>query len=160
MTGKQIYLIFAALCACLITPGCSKEPEKADITGEWKLETVNAVPASELSTDGYGGLDIYVSFSADMVFEIFQRLNGGTSYCRYSGTYNIIVPDTATGSYSDGNSWGAEYKVWISEDGDTLVMTGDGDECIYSRCVIPEEVRSSALEVRSGNGLTPEERFL
>ena len=56
---------------------------------------------------------------------------------------------TVTGKYSDGNSWGAEYTV--SVDNGSLVMTGGGDECIYTSVSIPEDVRASSLEVKSSS---------
>ena len=63
---------------------CKKTKEQpVDIVGDWKLESINGVPASSLATDGTGGLDIYVSFAEDNTFEIFQRLHDGKSYCRY-----------------------------------------------------------------------------
>ena len=123
-----------------------------DIVGDWKLESINGVPASSLATDGTGGLDIYVSFAAGNTFEIFQRLHGGKSYYRYSGTYTIVNLTTVTGKYSDGNSWGAEYTV--------SVETGGGDECVYTSTAIPDDVRSSSLEVKSSGEASVPAPFL
>ena len=147
---KQIMrLSILAVCAVMLVC-CKKTKEQpVDIVGDWKLESINGVPASSLATDGTGGLDIYVSFAAGNTFEIFQRLHGGKSYYRYSGTYTIVNLTTVTGKYSDGNSWGAEYTV--SVDNGSLVMTGGGDECIYTSVSIPEDVRASSLEVKSSS---------
>lgn len=145
---KQIMrLSILAVCALMLVC-CNKTKEHPlDIVGEWKLENINGVPASSLATDGTGGLDIYVSFASDKTFETFQRLHDGTSYYRYSGTYAIAGHNIVSGRYADGNSWGAEYSVSL-EDG-FLVMTGEGDECVYISTSIPEDVRSSSLDVKS-----------
>ena len=137
---KQIMrLSILALCAVVLVC-CNKTKEQpVDIVGEWKLESINGVPASSLATDETGGLDIYVSFAEDNTFEIFQRLHDGKNYCRYSGTYTIVNLTTVTGKYSDGNSWGAEYTVSVE------------DECIYTSVSIPEDVRASSLEVKSSS---------
>lgn len=156
---KQIMrLSILAVCAVMLVC-CKKTKEQpVDIVGDWKLESINGVPASSLATDGTGGLDIYVSFATGNTFEIFQRLHGGKSYYRYSGTYTIVNLTTVTGKYSDGNSWGAEYTV--SVDNGSLVMTGGGDECVYTSTAIPDDVRSSSLEVKSSGEASVPAPFL
>ena len=138
---KQIMrLSILAVCAVMLVC-CKKTKEQpVDIVGDWKLESINGVPASSLATDGTGGLDIYVSFAEDNTFEIFQRLHDGKSYCRYSGTYTIVNLTTVTGKYSDGNSWGAE--------------------CVYTSTAIPDDVRSSSLEVKSSGEASVPAPFL
>lgn len=144
---KNIFIRFSAfVAAAVLLISCGSDDKKkdgTDISGEWKLESVGGVSASELSKDKIGGLDVYISFGTDGTFETFQRLVDGKLYMRYDGTYSV-VGITATGSYSDGALWGSSYSVKV-EGGETLVMSAAGEDCVYKKTGIPAEVRSQAV---------------
>lgn len=156
---KKALIIMAILCPIILS-GCRKNSGPEDIAGEWKLASLNGVPAEELAADLYGGLDVYVFFGEDMTFETFQRIGNSKKYYRYSGTYNIINTNIATGMYDDGDSWGAEYEVSLENEGKTLVMSGGGDECIYIKETIPDEARESAFETKAASGTSAPGHFL
>lgn len=144
---KNIFIRFSAfVAAAVLLISCGQNDKKkdgADISGEWKLESIGGVPASELSKDSIGGLDVYLSFATDGTFETFQRLVDGKVYMKYDGTYSVVGV-TATGSYSDGSLWDDSYSVRV-EGGETLVMTAGGYDCVYKKTGIPAEVRSQAV---------------
>ena len=144
---KNIFIrISAFLAAAVLLLSCGSDNKNGkdvtDISGEWKLESVGGVSASELVKDEIGGLDVYISFS-DGSFETFQRIVDGNVYVRYDGTYTVDGA-TATGAYSDGTLWGASYTVKV-EGGETLVMSAAGEDCVYKKTGIPADVRSQAV---------------
>lgn len=138
----DLFLIAAAMISLA---SCTRQghDEGNILTGEWKLEEVGGIPASDLIQDGYGGLDIYLVFSKDLSFEIFQRLEGGDKYVRHTGSYTFDGT-VAAGSYSDGAPWGTDYRINVN--GDILTMTGNSEDYVYVRTSVPEAVRSSAID--------------
>ena len=134
--------LFLIVAAMLLPSSCAKQDTDGSniLTGEWKLEEVGGIPATDLI---YGGLDIYLVFSKELSFEIFQRLEGGDKYVRHTGSYTFdgIV---AAGSYSDGAPWATDYRINVN--GDTLTMTGNSEDYVYVRASVPEAVRSSAID--------------
>lgn len=121
---------------------CKKEEKKDQLSGEWKLTSLNGVSVSELSTEDGRDYDVYVSFSQDG-FETFQRKVGGDRYVRYYGTYQSDGT-TVSGKYSDGAAWAETYS--ISVDGNVLTMTGQSNVCVYDKTEIPASVRSTAID--------------
>lgn len=137
----------AFISIAAVSSSCNKEDGNGAsiLAGEWKLTEIGGVQASDLAKDEIGGLDLYLSFDAAGNFETFQRLGGSQRYVRYSGTYSVSG-STATGLYSDGTAWGADYGVSLEGDGTTLVMSANGEDCRYTKTSIPEEVRNTAVE--------------
>ena len=155
--GKILKLVLI-ISVFMTLAGCTKGQEQVGIAGEWKLESINGVPAENMSVDEYGGLDIYISFSEDGKFETFQRVSGGEHYYRFSGTYVRIGQDVVSGIYSDGNSWAADYTV--VRESDRLTMAGGDDTCVYVSASIPDDIRDSAIEVKSVQDCGSGFRFL
>ena len=155
---EKILKLVLIISVFMTLAGCKKEPDPVGIAGEWKLESINGVPAENMAADEYGSLDIYISFSDDGKFETFQRISGGEHYYRFSGTYTRAGRDVVSGIYSDGNSWAADYTV--ARESDRLTMTGGDDTCVYVSASIPDDVRDSAIEVKSGQDCGAGFRFL
>lgn len=144
---SRVAVLFAAALV-LLSCGNGKEEDDPGISGEWKLESVGGIAADELFKDEIGGLDRYVCFTQDGMFETFERLVDGNIYLRYDGTYSLSGV-TASGVYSDGSSWGASYTVKIEEGGDVLVMSAEGEDCVYRKAGVPADVRSQAIDAVS-----------
>lgn len=123
--------------------GAGDEPAAVDISGDWRLMTVNGVPADDVFEDEH--VDIFMSLSADGNFETFQRLVGGETFVRYYGTWKVSGT-IATGTYSDGSPWNAAYEVSVSDDGETLTMRSGMEECVYYRAEIPGSVSDNAID--------------
>ena len=138
---------FSALAAFFAVISCSDRLDEGDgsiLEGEWKLVSMGGIQASDMAKDEYGALDVYIAFYANGSFETFQRLADSGRYVRYGGTFSVSG-DTATGTYDDGVSWGSPYTVRL-EDGDAvLVMSANGEDCVYDRVSIPDDVRTDAV---------------
>lgn len=102
--------------------------------------------------------DIYIGFSADGTFEMYQKVGEGVHW--YStGEYSL---DTSkgilSGVYSDRYPWKYDYKVAFK--GNTLVMTAvqlETYSLTYTRKSIPAEVRDKSLPLTKS---APLPRFL
>lgn len=148
MKNMLKYILSAML---VLAAGCSPDKELAggtDITGEWKLVSMDGVPAETLD------LEIYMGFDGDGHFETFVPNGEGLLFVRTYGTYSV-AGDFATGTYSNGSSWASGYTVEVS--GNELTMTSDGGECVYEETDIPDEVRDGAQDVPMSTKAT--ERF-
>lgn len=141
-TVCRIILLFFGL---YISMSCRKDDEPAlvDITGEWKLVTLNGAAISDIFEDE--ALDVFLSFSGDGTFETFQRRLGSEVFVRYYGSWNVSGT-TADGTYSDGQPWGASYEVSVEDDGQILNMTSDMEFCTYIRAEVLESIRENAID--------------
>lgn len=90
--------------------------------------------------------DIWLSFSADGRFEMYQRVGEG-AYWFSAGEYQADPESgVVTGVYSDRYPWKYSYKVSVN--GQKMVMTAletDSYSVTYIRETIPSEVRQMSL---------------
>ena len=125
---KLLYILAAAL----MIAGCNKDGGKSldqTILGEWH--------STSISVNG----DIYLSFSEDKTYELYQKIGEG-AYRLYRGTWNI-EEGILTGKYNDGESWAASYDASVQDKTLTLTSKNDAAEVsTYTACEIPEEVRT------------------
>lgn len=134
--------MIAALAALVAFTACggSKEEKPLDITGEWNLVNVQTRSA----TFGDQTVDVYISFSGDRSFTIYQMIGTGR-YRRYSGTW-LLSGTALTGQYSDGSHWGSSYEVELSSAGSRLTLTSDSGEVdTYQKASIPADVAANAV---------------
>lgn len=135
---NRIIRIAALAAAVVLSAACGKQPKapKAlDITGEWNLIRIETKSAQI----GDQTVDVYIAFEADKTFNMYQMLGAGR-YKAFSGTWTLMET-TLSGRYSDGSAWGSTYEV--SVDGNTMVLTGNGEIDTYTRRSIPASVVSS-----------------
>lgn len=129
---KILYMLSAALLliACGDKNG-GKETEPALeelICGEWHSTSV-AVDA-----------DIYMAFSEDKTFELYQKVGEG-AYRLYRGTWNL-EENILAGRYNDGEDWAASYEVIINDKTLTLTSKNDAaEESVFMKESIPAEVK-------------------
>lgn len=118
--------------------GDSKErpSEGVNVEGEWQL--VDIILNTKSATIGGETVSVYVSFAKGGSFKLWQQLGEGR-YRSYTGTW-VLTEDTLGGTYSDGKPWGSTYTV--SVDGDELTMETAAETFTYSRCVIPDSIKS------------------
>lgn len=139
---KRIIRLLACISAVAASLSCGNEAAKAvDVVGEWELYSIDGTPADGLE-EGFK-TTVYLSFTAEGNFEIFQKLGEGR-FRKYEGTFSV-TEDLLSGTYSDGESWGATYKA--ENGGSTLTLTaqnGSNEVSIYNACTIPADVRSEA----------------
>ena len=125
---KLLYI----LAAVLMIAGCKKDGGKSldqTILGEWH--------STSTSVNG----DIYLSFSEDKTYELYQKIGEG-AYRLYRGTWNI-EEGILTGKYNDGEPWAASYDASVQDKTLTLTSKNDAAEVsTYTACEIPEEVRT------------------
>lgn len=132
---KRILLIISAV---LILASCGKDGKKkttADyLYGKWH--------STSISVTG----DVYINFTDDMKFEMFQKIGEG-AYRLYRGSWNV-EGDLLTGKYNDGEDWAAAYTVTVDDRSLTMISTNDAAEkSTYTRTEIPEDVRNSSETV-------------
>ena len=131
MNMKRILLIISAL---LLLASCGRDKGKEKTTadylyGEWH--------STSISVSG----DVYLSFTDDMKFEMFQKVGEG-AYRLYRGTWNI-EEDVLTGKYNDGEDWAAAYRITVDDKSLTMTSMNDAaEESTYTRTEIPENVRN------------------
>lgn len=134
---KRIIMLLTLISMLFMGTGCKKDKLQANVIGEWHCSVEEC--------------DIYLAFSPDGTFELYQKLGEGR-YCQYNGTWNADK-DVLSGNYNDGTPWGSSYEV-KSEGSDKLVFTatnGSSEVNTYVRETIPEEVRKESLvTVKSG----------
>lgn len=132
---KRILLIISAV---LLLASCGKDGKKKTtaeyLYGEWH--------STSISVTG----DVYISFTDDMKFEMFQK-SGEGAYRLYRGSWNV-EEDLLTGRYNDGEDWAAAYTVTVDDRSLTMISTNDAAEkSTYIRTEIPEDVRNSSETV-------------
>ncbi len=136
-----------AVCAAILALAACKKDKPVNplggVYGEWKLERWYEQP-----TDGTVPAEVYLSFSKEGTFELFQKLGDSGHFSAYTGTYGLNSAGALYGTYSDGKSWGGTYN--FSVDGDRLTLknsevTGYGT-CVYVRTEIPASVRKDASD--------------
>ena len=84
-------------------------------------------------------MNVYVSFTQDGKFELYQQL--GTGWYQYhSGTWTLSGT-TLSGQYPTGKAWGSSYTV--TQSGNTLTLTTpSGNETdTYTKTTIPDSVK-------------------
>lgn len=97
--------------ALFAVAACSDpEAEKLEkIVGEWHYS----------GTESGTGVDVYIGFSQDYTFELYQKIGEGPHYL-YKGKYKFDG-EVLSGTYSDYTPWAHDYKV--SKTGGSLVLT-------------------------------------
>ena len=132
---KILYIMAAALIAAL---SCQKDGDRVleQISGEWHYSATESGVAE----------DVYVAFSEDGTFEIYQKIGEGP-YWYSTGDYKLDAESMVlSGVYTDRYPWKYTYKVSVSDK--TLTMTAveqDGHSVTYARESIPVQVRQMSL---------------
>mgnify|MGYP002622885875 CR=1 FL=1 len=140
---KRMLLMAAGLLVMLTA--CDKEkPENggtttadtSKIVGEWSLTGIS----TKAATLGGQTISVYVSFSSDNKFQLYQQIGQGW-YTYYSGSWTL-KDGTLSGTYDSGAAWGSTYTVAL--DGDTMSLTsaGGSETDTYTRTSIPAEVKN------------------
>jgi hypothetical protein len=136
---KKYIIIISMALLLAISGGCKKKQIPLDISGQWRLVDIKTKTANIGNTS----VDVYLSFSENGNFEMYQMLGTGR-YRFYKGTW-ALQDRLLSGKYSDGKSWGSIYDVEIS--GDKLILTsktGNKEVDTYNRTAIPANVISDA----------------
>lgn len=127
---KKILFILCAvmiLAACDGKSGGKKLEDK--LYGEWHSTSLTVTA------------DIYLSFTEEKTFEIYQQIGEG-AYRLYRGTWNL-EEGVLMGRYNDGEDWASSYLVTIEDNVLTMTSQNDAAEVsTYSSGTIPEEVRN------------------
>lgn len=140
MIGFKNMIVALAALVALTACGGSKEEKPLDITGEWNLVNVQ----TKAATLGGQTVDVYISFSSDKSFTMYQMIGAGR-YHKYSGTY-LLDGTTLSGKYSDGKQWGSSYEVELSSSDSQLTLTsGSGEVDTYKKASIPSDVIDNAI---------------
>ena len=140
MIGFKNMIVALAALVVLTACGGSKEEKPLDITGEWNLVNVQ----TKAATLGGQTVDVYISFSSDKSFTMYQMIGAGR-YHKYSGTY-LLDGTTLSGKYSDGKQWGSSYEVELSSSDSQLTLTsGSGEVDTYKKASIPSDVIDNAI---------------
>ena len=110
----------AALCAlmALCLSACKKK-DTLSVVGCWQLESVET-----RATIGDVEVDVYISFTAEKTFDLYQMLGEGR-FRHFSGSYTL-TGNILDGTYSDGNKWASSYEV--SREKGTLTLSSLASE--------------------------------
>lgn len=118
--------------------GCKKEAKPLNITGEWNLTKIE----TRSTTLGGQTVDVYISFTSDNKFELYQMLGTGR-YKKHSGTWTL-TDKVLNGKYANGSSWGSSYEVAVDANSLTLTSTSSGEVDTYKKTTIPSSVKDEA----------------
>ena len=125
-------ILFCAMALFAVAACSDPEAEKLEkIVGEWHYS------GTESGTE----VDVYIGFSQDYTFELYQKIGEGPHYL-YKGKYKFDG-EVLSGTYSDYTPWAHDYKV--SKTGGSLVLTSVAVpeySMTYARETIPESVRT------------------
>ena len=147
----RIYFLMAALCAFVLV-GCGKEKDTPKVDN-----AVKVVGERHCAPEGMD-VDVYVAFDAAGTFDEYQRLGEGR-YRHYAGTWSVNKSELS-GVYADGTEWGSSYT--LSFDGDTMTLTANNDSAeaiVYTKTVIPAEVKDEAIDPLGSETRAKEERW-
>lgn len=140
------------LAACLLAlAACQKEnnpgggsggnsSKTLDITGEWSLTGISTKSA----TIGGQTVSVYVSFTSDNKFELYQMVGQGW-YSRFTGSWTL-KDKTLSGTYDDGKAWGDSYTVAVEGNKMTLTTSSGNETDTYTKTPIPADVKSKVWE--------------
>ncbi len=142
MIGFKNMMVAIAVLVAFTACGGDKDEKPLDITGEWNLVDVRTKSA----TLGDQTVDVYLSFSGDKTFTMYQMIGTGR-YRKYSGTWNLTGA-TLAGQYSDGKQWGTSYEVELSSSDTRMTLTSAAGEVdTYQKTAIPTGVVDDAIPV-------------
>lgn len=130
--------VICTLCSC----SGSKSEASLDIVGEWRLSDVS----TKVAVIGEENVDVYLSFSKDKKFTMYQMVGQGRYRCS-RGTWGL-GGDMLNGVYDDGTAWGSSYEVSLSSDKAQLVLVSVGtirESDTYIRTDIPQGVIDNAI---------------
>ncbi len=133
-----------SLTAALALVSCSKKAEKQNkLVGDWNIISVTTKSA----VIGSQTVDIYMSFTGDGTFVIYQKTSDAQLYYeKYTGTWSL-ASGVLSGIYTSGESCG-DYNVTFSEGNMTLAsMSTPSEVSVYKKAVIPDGVINNAREV-------------
>lgn len=145
---KRFVNIFVAAALVLgLAASCEKAPSLTEgIVAEWQLTEMTDYEASALPS-------IYIEFTADLNFVIYQKVGDVPRYRKYDGTYSVDGT-VINGKYSDGEDWGSSYRAAFEADGDILVMTAfttekdgtvtEGEVLKYVKASLSQEEKDAA----------------
>ena len=149
MKMKRIINIFIlTVSALVLAVSCEKAPKVEEgIVAEWHLAEMTGYETADLPA-------VYIDFRADKSFEIYQKVGDVPRYRKYTGLYEVSG-STLKGEYSDGEDWGASYKVSFEADGEILVLTAletdkegnvlsEGEVCKYAKASLSQEDKDAA----------------
>jgi len=137
-TILRYFAVVAVVILALASCKKNKEDKGVSVAGEWKLETFGG--ASTASQE----VDVYVIFTADKEFTIYQKLGKG-HYSKFAGTYTV-AGSVLNGTYSDGTPWASSYEATVA-DGTLTLKAKDADsheESVYVSETVPASVKQDA----------------
>lgn len=143
---KIISKILFCTMALFAVAACSDpEAEKLEkIVGEWHYS----------GTESGVAIDVYIGFSQDYTFELYQKIGDGPHYL-YKGKYKFDG-EIISGTYSDYTPWAHDYKV--SKSGGSLVLTSVMDpeySMTYARKAVPESVKTHYMPATKAASVAP-----
>lgn len=141
---KKIIYIFAIL-ALFVATSCQKDAGQAyKFVGDWHYT----------ATENGVAEDVWVSFSGDATFEMYQKIGDGP-YWYSKGEFEYDEQTgVLAGVYSDRYPW--KYSYAVSVNGNTLVMTAveiEGYSVTYNKETIPAEVRAKSLPLTKAESI-------
>ena len=129
---KRLLYAISIAALCLLTAcGKDKQPGKEEIkpsaiAGAWELSDI-----STKTSIGSVNVSVYLDFTSDGKFTLYQKIGEG----RYK--------DSLSGKYSDGKAWGP-YKAEINASALTLIKEGGKETDTYRKIdAVPEAVTSN-----------------
>ena len=129
---KKYLILFLAVFTLF---ACKKTAEPVDLVGEWQLASYETKAVSV----GTEKVDIWLKFTSDGQFELYQKLGDGR-YRPYKGRYTL-TENILSGKYSTGASWGTQYEVSREATQLTLKDHPDGREMqVFKAASIPSTV--------------------
>lgn len=138
-------ILFCAIAVFAVAACSDPEAEKLEkIVGEWHYS----------GTESGVAIDVYIGFSQDYTFELYQKIGDGPHYL-YKGKYKFDG-EVLSGTYSDYTPWAHDYKV--SKSGGSLVLTSVADpeySMTYAREAIPESVRTHYMPATKAVPVAP-----
>ena len=139
---KFIYMILLAVFVLPSFTACSDQNEGNSIlVGEWCY-----------SEDD---VEVYMSFSKNGKFELYQKMGEEFILYYYTGTYEFDG-EILTGMYTGYIPFAHDYKVSRSGDKLTLTSVSEPDyKVTYTKKSIPEEVKTHFIPVTKSAEVAP-----
>ena len=126
----------------MILASCGKD-KGGDNTGlDLEQKLYGDWHSTSLPIDG----EIYISFSEDKTFELYQKIGEGV-HRLYRGTW-ALEESLLTGKYNDGEDWAASYNVTVADEVLTMISNNDAAEkSVYEKTEIPATVKETCETV-------------
>ena len=133
------------LALSFLSASCEPDPKDTPLVleGQWQITQLT----TKAVTIGDQQVDVYIAFSGDGSFDLYQMLGTGR-YRKFTGSWTLTDNHLLSGSYSGGKEWASTYEVTMDDAQTQMTLTSTAtpqEVSTYRKQPIPQDVIDNAL---------------